>query len=138
MLHPRCTAKQWLEALDMAVNSRFPNEARWQGWSLMSDNGCQPTALAFMEACSTLGIHQTFTSYNNPKGNADAERFMRTVKKESLWLWEWANSFELIRALASWNETYNDHYLHSAPGYKSPRQFEQDDLNHHSPPFVAA
>ena len=35
----------------------------------MSDNGCQPTSLAFMKACSTLGIRQAFTSYNNPKGN---------------------------------------------------------------------
>jgi putative transposase len=134
----RCTAKQWLAALDMAVNSRFPHGAREQGLSLMSDNGCQPTSLAFMEACSTLGIHQAFTSYNNPKGNADTERFMRTLKEECLWLQEWTSPLELILALDRWIEIYNHHYLHSALGYKPPRQFEQDYLNRHTPPFVAA
>jgi len=54
----------------------------------MSDNGSQPTSLSFMKACSNLDIHQAFTSYNNPKGNADTERMMRTLKEELLWLRE--------------------------------------------------
>ena len=76
-----CTARHWLAALDMAVNRQFPAGARDQGLSVMSDNGCQPTALAFMKACSTLGIQQAFTSYNNPKGNADTERVMRNTQR---------------------------------------------------------
>ena len=51
----RCTAMHWLEALDMAVNGQFPNGARGQSLSLMCD-GCQPTAIAFLEACNTLEI----------------------------------------------------------------------------------
>jgi len=39
----------------------------------MSDNGSQPTSLSFMKACSNLEVEQVFTSYNNPKGNADTE-----------------------------------------------------------------
>jgi hypothetical protein len=34
----------------------------------MADNGCQPTALAFLRACAALGIRQAFTSYSNPQG----------------------------------------------------------------------
>jgi putative transposase len=134
----RCTAIQWLEALDMAVNCQFPQGVRGQGVSLMSDNGCQPTSTAFIQACATLEIHQAFTSYNNPKGNADTERFMRTLKEECLWLQEWTCPLELIRALKDWLAHYNDHYLHSTLGYQSPRQFEREYLNRHSPPFVAA
>ncbi len=134
----RSTAQHWLAALDMAVNRQFPNGVRGQGLSLMSDNGCQPTSVAFMQACSTLGIQQTFTSYNNPKGNADTERFMRTMKEECLWLREWTCPFELITTLERWITTYNDQYLHSALGYKTPRQFEQDHDTSPSPPFLAA
>jgi transposase InsO family protein len=134
----RCTAEHWLEALDMAVNHQFSHGARDQGVSLMSDNGCQPTSTAFMQACATLDIHQTFTSDNNPKGNADTERFMRTLKEECLWLQEWACPLELMRALKHWLAQYNEHYLHSALGYQSPRAFERDYLNRHSSPFVAA
>jgi transposase InsO family protein len=63
----QCTARYWLAALDMALNRQFPDGARDRGLSLMSDNGCQPASMAFMETCSTLGIHQAFTSYNNPR-----------------------------------------------------------------------
>ena len=30
-----------------------------------------------MRACAAMGIRQAFTSYSNPKGNADTERFLR-------------------------------------------------------------
>jgi putative transposase len=59
----------------------------------MSDHGCQPTSMAFMQVCNTLGIHQVFTSNNNPKGSADTERVMRTLKEECLWPHEWTSPF---------------------------------------------
>ena len=75
----------------------------------MSDNGCQPTSTAFMQVCSNLGIQQAFTSYNNPKGNADTERVRRTLKEECLWLKEWSCPFELIHALEVGITHYNEH-----------------------------
>lgn len=80
----RCTAQQWLEALDRAVDRQFPYGARGQGVSLMSNNGCKPTSTTFMQTCATLEIQQAFTSDNNPKGNAATERFMSTLKEECL------------------------------------------------------
>jgi putative transposase len=134
----QCAARHWLAALDMAVNRQFSAGARGQGLSLMSDNGCQPTAAAFMRACATLEVHQAFTSYNNPKGNADTERFMRTLKEECLWLREWTCPFELITALEAWIMAYNEQYLHSALGYKTPKQVERDYYSSPGPPFLAA
>jgi putative transposase len=40
----------------------------------MSDNGCEPTLTAFMQAYATLDIHQAFTSDSNTKGNAEWSR----------------------------------------------------------------
>jgi transposase InsO family protein len=134
----RCTSQDWLSALDMAVNGQFPQGARGQGLSLMRDNGCQPTSLAFMRACATLEIHQAFTSDNNPKGNADTERVIRTLKEACLWLQEWTSSVTLARALATWIDGYNEHYLHSALGYKPPRQFERDYHRSHGTQLPAA
>jgi transposase InsO family protein len=114
-----CTAKHWLAALDLAVNQQCPEGARGTGVALMSDNGCQPTSLPFREACHSLEVHQAFTSDNNPKGNADTERFIRTLKEECLWLQEWTCPLALITALDRWIDTYNEHYLHSALGYKT-------------------
>jgi putative transposase len=85
-----------------------------------------------------LEIQQAFTSYNNPKGNADTERVMRTLKEECLWLQEWTCPLALVSALTVWIADYHAHYLHSALGYKPPRQFEQEYSTSHSPPFVVA
>jgi putative transposase len=133
-----CTARHWLAALDMAVHRQFPEGAWGKGLSLMSDHGCQPTSTALMQACGILGIQQGFTSDSNPKGNADTERVIRMLKEECLWRQEWSCPFALIKAREVWIADYNEHYLHSALGYKPPRQFERDDHNSHSSPFVAA
>ena len=45
-------AWHWLVALNRAVNRQFPGGIEGQSLHLMADNGCQPTALAFMRACA--------------------------------------------------------------------------------------
>jgi transposase InsO family protein len=121
----QATSRDWLTALDGALNRQFPDGARGHRLHLMSDNGSQPTSLRFMKACSHLGIRQAFTSYNNPKGNADTERMIRTMKEELFWLREWSSVDELTAALSSWIGWYNEHYLHSALDYRTPNQAEE-------------
>jgi putative transposase len=85
------TSQDWLSASAMAVNGQLPHGARGQGLALMSDNGFQPTSLAFMRVCATLEAHQAFTSDNNPKGIADTERVIHTLKEECSWLQKWTS-----------------------------------------------
>jgi hypothetical protein len=54
-----------------------------------------------MATGSTLEVHQAFTSDNTPKGGAETQRVMRTLKEDPLWLWEWVGPFESVRALAA-------------------------------------
>ena len=131
-------AAHWVAALDMAINRQFRQGIKERSLSLMSDNGCQPTSLAFMKACHTLGVVQAFTSDHNPEGNADTERLMRTLKEELLWLREWTSPLELERALATWIEWYNTRYLHSSIGYRTPSAFEQEHVPSHGTQFEAA
>jgi len=37
----------------------------------MSDKDSHFPSLSFMKVCSNLEVQQAFTSYNNPKGDAD-------------------------------------------------------------------
>lgn len=124
--------EHWLAALNMAVNRQFPNGSRGQGLHLMSDNGCQPTSRRFMKSCSLMGIKQVFTSYNNPKGNADTERLMRTFKEEYAWLKDWSSPFQFLKELELWVEhKYNALYPHSTLGGIPPSVFELNYYNHH-------
>ena len=123
----------WLDALSVAVNNRFPGGIRDQlkdRLFLISDNGCQPTSQRFMMNCSLLGIKQIFTSWSNPKGNSDTERVMRTIKEDIVWPYDWDNPFDFEVALAKWIDQYNNDFPHQSLGNMTPRQcFENHIVN---------
>lgn len=126
-LAPTSKTDDWLKALDQAMNTQFPKgREKPKALNLVSDNGCQPTSHQFMKTCSVLGIHQIFTSYNNPKGNADTERVMRTLKEDCVWLQEWTSFQQLHNALSHWVQHYNEVYPHSSIGYLAPIAYESN------------
>lgn len=49
-----------------------------------------------MEECGVLEIKRVFTRYNNPKGNANMERYFRTYKEEVVWPVEEMSYSELV------------------------------------------
>ena len=115
----------WLDALYMAVNARYPNGILESDTppKLVTDNGCQPSSMRYMKACSELKISQIFTSWNNPKGNADTERFMRTLKEDLMWPHCWGNPFSFETALKAWISDYNLDFPHQSLNYNTPSQF---------------
>jgi len=134
----QATTAHWLAALDMAINRQFPAGIEGHALHLMSDNGCQPTSVRFLATCGMLGITQAFTSYNNPKGNADTERAIRTFKEECVWVRDWTSPFELADDIARWFESFNVSYLHSSLGYRTPEQCEQQWVASHQTRLATA
>jgi hypothetical protein len=127
----RSRAYDWLEAVNRAVCRQFPRgilEAKTLELNLMSENGSQPTSMAVMRECRWLGIKQTFPAYANPKGNADTERLIRTIKEELCSLREWSSVEELKIEMEKFVEYFNENYLHSALGYRTPNAFEAEWL----------
>jgi transposase InsO family protein len=124
----------WLAALNQAVLNRFPNgiHAKKGKPKLVTDNGCQPTSKAFMQACSTLKIRQIFTTWNNPKGNADTERVFRTMKEDLVWTHEWHLPFEFQSALDAWILNYNTDFPHQSLAYNTPSQFHHNFIHRKS------
>lgn len=125
----RSRAPDWLEAVNLAVCRQFPagiRETKNLELNLMSDNGSQPSGLPFMGECRALGIKQAFTVYANPKGNADTERLIRTIKEEFCWLRKWSLVEELAIDMKKFVEYFNDNYLHSALGYEMPNAYENE------------
>jgi putative transposase len=119
-----CRSQEWQQALELGILKKLPVGSLSAGLKLVSDNGCQPSSIAFQKACKLLDVEQIYTSYNNPKGNAETERLMRTMKEECLWLSEWTSFEQLREALNNWINFYNREYPHSALDYRSPDEFE--------------
>ncbi|ACI21646.1 putative transposase [Thermodesulfovibrio yellowstonii DSM 11347] len=121
----RARTAEWMAALDKALQAEFQDRIRGSGLKLVSDNGSQPTSRAFMREMAVLGVEQIFTSYDNPKGNADTERVIRTIKEELIWLNEFRSLDEAREMIEDWiTNCYNRLYVHSALGYLSPEEYE--------------
>ena len=82
-----------------------------------------------MKGCSILGIKQIFTSWSNPKGNADTERVMRTLKEDLVWCYDWDNPFDFEKALKKWVDDYNRDFPHQSLKNMTPEQFYQRSIN---------
>lgn len=124
-LSARCRAKEWLEALDLALMNEFPQGARGQELTVRLDNGCQPTSKAFQDALTILDITPEWTGYNSPKQNAHVERVIGTLKADWLWIEE-CDTFEQAQNLVNRAASeYNQEHPHSSLDFLSPDEFRR-------------
>ena len=103
----------------------------------MADSGCQPTSMAFVQACQSLGIRQDFTSYSNPEGSVETEPLMHSRKEEFICLREWKSPVELVSKVGTWIEQYTSGYLHSSLSYKTPTHYERECYIRHGTQLAA-
>jgi len=90
-----------------------------------------------MKVCADPGIKQIFTNWSNPKGNADTERVIRTLKEDLVWPYDWDDPFVFQRALEQWVDNYNQDYPHQALGYHTPCKYCQNYVKSDTPPAGA-
>ncbi|MFA5805088.1 MAG: IS3 family transposase [Melioribacteraceae bacterium] len=124
----RSKAEQWIDSLNQAVEKELTLGSREYELMLISDNGSQPTSTKYENFCNTLGINHITTSYSNPKGNADTERFFRTFKEEIIWTRDYDKYDEAKKSVEDFIEFYNNDYPHSALGYISPEDFVKQNI----------
>jgi putative transposase len=111
-----------LAALKMALSTR-----RFQPGKLMhhSDQGVQYACYDYVQVLEQHQIIISMSRPGTPYDNAKAERFMRTLKYEEVYLNDYETFSEVLSSMEHFIEAvYNHKRLHSAIGYLPPAEFE--------------
>jgi putative transposase len=82
----------------------------------------------FQKELKFLGVESSPAFVRAPEGNGCAERFIRTLKENLLWVRTFDAVEDLRRALLEFRETYNNSWLIERHGYLTPEQFRQKQL----------
>lgn len=119
-------AKLALAALDMALADRkgmgIPNLIHH------SDQGVQYASWEYVDRLKENGINISMSRRGNPYDNAFAESFIKTLKYEEVYLWEYESFDEAHKNIKKFLEVvYNKKRVHSSIGYVTPEEFEKSE-----------
>jgi putative transposase len=121
-LDRRLASRLATEALEMAITTRRP----LPGLVHHSDRGIQYASGEYVAILKKHGMVPSMSRPANPYDNASCESFIKTLKREEIY----ANDYDNLEHLRSNIEEfigryYNQERLHSALGYRSPDEFEE-------------
>ena len=119
-----------LESVRQGVRDRFgafgQNVA--SGLALRHDHGSQYVSHHFQAEIRFLGIASSPAFVREPEGNGCAERFIRVLKENLLWVRRFDTVEELRLALQAFRHTYNQTWIIERHGYRTPAQVRADQL----------
>jgi putative transposase len=133
----RATRFEALEPIRQGVRRHFGGFAQGvgRGLSVRHDHGSQYMSDAFQQELAFLGVASSPAFVRAPEGNGCAERFIRTLKENLLWVRTFDTVEELRQALLAFRETYNTTWLIERHRFQTPAAVRQNQL---SPAALAA
>ncbi len=96
------------------------------GLKLRHDHGSNYMSGDFQDEIECLGIEASPSFVRQPEGNGVAERFIRTLKENLLWVRTFDTIEELRAALVEFAARYNETWLVARHGYRTPAQVRAD------------
>ena len=111
-----------LNALEMAIISRDPS----RGVFHHSDRGVQYLCDKYVKRLNERGFHISCSAKGNPYDNAWTESFMKTLKYDEIYMYEYETFIDVITRVPYFiEEVYNKRRPHSSLGYATPVEFEE-------------
>ena len=120
-----------LEPLRQGVRRHFGGFAQGiaRGLAVRHDHGSQYMAHDFQKELRFLGTESSPAFVRAPEGNGCAERFIRTLKENLLWVRGFATVEELRQALLAFREACNAAWLIERHGFRPPAAIREEQLS---------
>jgi len=120
----RGTRFEALEPLRQGIVDHFGvlGEKAAEGLTIRHDHGSQFISNTYQKELRFLGIKSSPSFVRQPQGNGIAERFVRTLKENLLWIRPFATVEELRLALLKFKDAYNHKWMVGRHAYKTPAQ----------------
>ena len=116
-----------LRALEMALATR--RSLGFVGLIHHSDRGVQYASDEYVKKLMENGILVSMTESGDPRENAFAESFNKTLKYEEVYLTEYESFDDALKNIGQFiKEVYNKKRLHSSIGYMPPDEYEDKIL----------
>ena len=118
----RGTRFEALEPIRQGVRERFGpiGDGVADGLRLRHDHGSNYLADDFQQEVAFFGIESSPSFVREPEGNGVAERFIRTLKENLLWVRSFETIEDLRLALLAFKRTYNEQWMLAKYDYRSP------------------
>jgi putative transposase len=125
------TRHEALEPVRQGVAERFGSVEKdaARGLAIRHDHGSQYMSRDFQREIAWLGATSSPAFIRAPEGNGCAERFIRTLKENLLWVRTFRTVEELRLALIAFRQAYNEYWLIERHGHRSPAQFRRDQMD---------
>ena len=99
---------------------KLPKPIQW-----LSDNGSCYTSRDTVLFGRSIGLDIRTTPPYSPESNGMAEAFVKTFKRDYVWLGDLSSAQRVIEQLPLWFEDYNENAPHKGIKMLSPRQFRR-------------
>lgn len=115
-----------VEAVERRFGSvaRAPHAIEW-----LTDNGSAYTAHETVAHAQALGLVPCFTPVHSPESNGMAESFVKSFKRDYVFLHRRPDALSVLKQLAGWFDDYNEVRPHRGLRMRSPRQFIRAQLS---------
>jgi len=100
-----------------------------KGLKIRHDHGSQYMADEFQDEIEFLGMRSSPSFVREPEGNGCAERFIRTLKENLLWVRTFETVEELRLAVLEFKKTYNENWIIQRLKYQTPSQARRNACN---------
>jgi transposase InsO family protein len=100
-----------------------------EGLKIRHDHGSQYMADEFQDEIGFLGMISSPSFVREPEGNGCAERFIRTLKENLLWVRTFDTVEELRLSVLEFKKNYNEKWIIQRMKYQTPLQARRNACN---------